>query len=353
LPASCIFLGVQVRLSKDNIFSYLEGRGLIPAGERGTCEAPGEGNINWVQRVRRPGGTSFIVKQARGSLERFPEYQAPPQRLALEAHYYEVTAGFDTEEVRPRVLDFDPEHFVLVLEDLGDASRLDDALSAEQPVAPALSRLARFLGAVHGGTRNNSELGAAFDNAQMQRLHGEHIFTLPYRENDFPLSPFVRRRAQEIWADSSLIATIDACYARFLEPRGALVHADVQPGNLLLQGPRVVLLDAEIAHIGDPAFDVGTLLAHLLLAHFANPALRVSALAGTFFEQYAAAHGADGLPDFRSAARYAGIEILRRTLGAARVAAVSRDEASLAAVELGRALTLSPPDRPEALLTLR
>ena len=90
-----------MRLSKDNIFSYLEGRGLIPAGERGSCEPPGQGNINWVRRVRRPGGASFIVKQARESLERFPEYQAPPERLTLEARYYDVTAAFDAEEVRP------------------------------------------------------------------------------------------------------------------------------------------------------------------------------------------------------------------------------------------------------------
>ena len=213
-----------------------------------------------------------------------------------------------------------------------------------------LERLARFLGSVHGSTRRRDrELADAFENAAMQRLHGDHIFTLPYRENEFPLSEALRTRARQIWGDARLVEAIDASYARFLEPRGALVHGDVQPGNLLLQGERVVLLDAEIAHIGDPAFDVGTLLAHLLLARFERPSLDVPALVTLFSSHYTEAHGTSALPTFRSAARYAGIEVLRRTLGAARAGAVMRDDASLRAVEIGRSLTLTPPDRPEAL----
>jgi 5-methylthioribose kinase len=343
---------VQVRLTNDNLFSYLEARGHLTPDADARCESPGEGNINWVRRVRGSDGASFIVKQARESLERFPEYQAPPQRIVLEARYYEVTAPYDTEQIRPGVLDFDPEHFVLILEDLGEAERLDEALSSGRDTSSALQRLGRFLGAVHGATRDGS-LAGEFENGDMQRLHGAHIFTLPYRENDFPLSPRLRERAREIWADRELVARIDASYDRFLTPRGALVHADVQPGNLLLAKGRLVLLDAEIAHIGDPAFDAGTLLAHLLLAGLARPALDALELSRTFWEHYTAEHGAAGLPAFADVARYAGIEVLRRTLGAARVPAVESDETALAAVSLGRALSLTPPDRPQALLRRR
>jgi 5-methylthioribose kinase len=110
-----------------------------------------------------------------------------------------------------------------------------------------------------------------------------------------------------------------------------------------------VLLDAEIAHIGDPAFGVGTLLAHLLRGGIRNHRVEASLLVCGFWEHYLEEHGPSGLCSFRDAARYAGIEIMRRTIGAARVAAVESDEASLAALSLGRSLSLTPPDRPEAV----
>jgi 5-methylthioribose kinase len=52
------------------------------------------------------------------------------------------------------------------------------------------------------------------------------------------------------------------------------------------------------------------------------------------WQAYAAEAGASG-SDLEYAARYAGIELLRRTLGAARVPAVASDAASLAVVETG------------------
>jgi 5-methylthioribose kinase len=44
----------------------------------------------------------------------------------------------------------------------------------------------------------------------------------------------------------------------------ALVHGDYSPKNILIYGDRFVLLDHEVAHFGDPAFDVGFSLTHLL-----------------------------------------------------------------------------------------
>jgi 5-methylthioribose kinase len=181
-----------------------------------------------MQPVRRSDGGSFIVKQARESLERFPECQAPPARIALEAKYYEVTAPYNTEHVRPGVLDFDPENFVLVLEDLGDAESLDAALASGRDCATSLQRLARFLGAVHGATRDGT-LSQDFSNDAMQRLHGEHIFALPYRENDFPrsrgLERCTARRQLRALPRSERCARSRGCTAWESAPRGRATGA--------------------------------------------------------------------------------------------------------------------------------
>jgi 5-methylthioribose kinase len=181
----------------------------------------------------------------------------------------------------------------------------------------------------------------------MRRLHGDHIFALPLRPNDFPLSPALAARAAALQGDPALVAIADAAYARYLEPRGALVHGDVQAGNVLLapRGPK--LLDAEIAHVGDPAFDLGTLLAHLALPALAagRPARAAPVLEATA-GAYRAAGGEAPLAD---ALRYAGLELLRRTIGAARVAAVERDEAALAVLEGALGWIRRPPADARAL----
>ena len=185
----------------------------------------------------------------------------------------------------------------------------------------------------------------------MQRLHGDHIFTLPYRPNDFPLSPPVAARAKALHADAPLVDRIDAAYTRYLEACIALVHGDVQPTNVLLTPAGPKLLDAEIAHLGDPAFDLGVLIAHLVISAIARGRPEASRGATqSAWSSYADAHGPEHLCAFSDVARYAGIELLRRTLGAARVPAVERDEAALAVIEAGVRLVSAPPETPAALV---
>lgn len=336
----------QIALTEASLPDYLLRVGLVGRGETLRVEPLGDGNINWVRRFRTASG-SRVVKQARPALERFPQYRAPTERIVVEARYYETVAAFDHEGICPRILFFDPEERVLVLEDLGDALRLDAALARGIDVASAAASLGAFLGRVHAGTRG-ADLAARFANDEMRRLHGDHIFLLPFRPNEFPLSPALARRACEVRSDADLVARIDAAYARYLEPRGALVHGDVQAANVMLAASGPKLLDAEIAHVGDPAFDAGQLVAHLLLPSIARgDASSGRRGAAAAWDAYADAVGPSA--SFADAAAYAGIELLRRTLGAARVAAVDRDEAGLAVVDTGLRLVQAPPASPAEL----
>jgi 5-methylthioribose kinase len=335
----------QRLLSDESLPDHLCRLGLAAAGDRIEVEPAGDGNINWVRRATLSGARrrSYVIKQARPALERFPQYQAPTERIVCEARYLETARAFDADCVLPRVLAFDEPNRVLVLEDLGSAERLDAALTRGAATRAPLTRLAAFLGRVHRGTRDDASLVPRFANAAMQRLHGDHIFALPFAPNDFALPPRTAERAAALRADDALRAAAASAYARYLEPRGALVHGDVQAGNILLPAGTVKLLDAEIAHVGDPAFDLGMLLAHRLLPAAAAGRSREAApdLAACW-DAYGAAHGERGLPTLADALRYAGLELLRRTIGAARVAAVASDAAGLGVIDAGLALARSP-----------
>jgi 5-methylthioribose kinase len=177
----------------------------------------------------------------------------------------------------------------------------------------------------------------------MRRLHGDHIFRLPLRPNEFPRPAALEARARALWDDAELVRVADAAYARYLEPSGALVHGDVQAGNVLLAASAPKLLDAEIAHVGDPAFDLGSLLAHLALPAVARGALAAARPAlGAAFGAHRGAHG-PGAPKLEDAVRYAGLELLRRTVGAARVPAATAPDAALALLATAEVWIKRPP----------
>jgi len=353
LHAECVSVSEQLLLAEEQLGEYLVRRGLVPAGTPVEVEPAGDGNINWVRRARAADGRTWIVKQARPALERFPEYRAPTERIVVEHRYFELASKLPEGEICPRILDFDECERVLVMEDLGGAERLDHALArprapdADPRLVEAAAALGRFLGAVHAATASATDLAERFRNDAMRDLHGAHIFELPLRENDFPLPPELHARAERLRADAALVATADRLHARYREPRGALLHGDVQAGNVLLAPAGPKLLDAEIAHVGDPAFDLGMLVAHLRLPTVARGeprgADRAVASAVTAYRERLGGALEVG---FAEAARYAGMEMLRRTIGAARVDCVEEPAAGEAVLAEAVAWLREPPEAP-------
>jgi 5-methylthioribose kinase len=68
----------------------------------------------------------------------------------------------------------------------------------------------------------------------------------------------------------------------------SLVHGDFSPKNALLYRGKLVLLDYEVVHYGDPAFDVGFALTHFLSKanHMIEKSARLTAAAARFWQIY-------------------------------------------------------------------
>jgi len=61
-----------------------------------------------------------------------------------------------------------------------------------------------------------------------------------------------------------------------LKNKLCLVHGDYSPKNVLVKGERPLLIDFEVAHHGDPVFDLAFFLTHLRLKAFHLPSHRDS-----------------------------------------------------------------------------
>jgi aminoglycoside phosphotransferase (APT) family kinase protein len=77
-----------------------------------------------------------------------------------------------------------------------------------------------------------------------------------------------------------LATRLQALVAQTQSNKRTLVHGDVSPKNILIGPNGPVLLDAECAWWGDPAFDLAFCLNHLLLKCLWTPAAQADFLAG-------------------------------------------------------------------------
>jgi aminoglycoside phosphotransferase (APT) family kinase protein len=210
--------------------------------------------------IRLGDGREFAAKRALPQLKVATEWKAP-----LERNHYEVAwlkrAGGIVPGIAPAVLAEDRTHGIALLEYLRpeDYRLWKTELLAGRADPPVAGAVANALGRIHAATLNDAAAAAEFrTDAMFDALR---------------LDPYLRFTASR---HPNLAPSILAVLEATAGTRLALVHGDVSPKNILVskRDGHPVLLDAECAWFGDPAFDAAFCLNHLVLKSVHLPAIR-------------------------------------------------------------------------------
>lgn len=235
-------------LTAETVLAYVVERGLFEDASRLDVEELGGGVSAAVFAVRGE-GKRVVVKQA---LERFrvaDEWLVSPERAVDEAWALELMARIDPGSA-PALLDVDPHLYALTMQEAPPAWRSWKALLLDGEADPAVAwRLGELLATLHSSTAD-VDIGSA-ESFDAQRID-------PYFRT-------VQRR------HPSLAATIGRYVTRLVATERCLVHGDYSPKNVLVGDDGLWVIDWEIVHRGDPAFDVAFLLNHLLLKAIHRP----------------------------------------------------------------------------------
>jgi aminoglycoside phosphotransferase (APT) family kinase protein len=230
------------------IVSFLRGAGLVPRdGVLKLTELTG-GVASDIWKVETTDRV-FVVKRALARLRVAQEWTAPVGRNASEVAWMK-TAGAIVPGAVPRVLAHEPSAGAFAMEYLDPAAfpvwkaelargRVDTEFAAS---------VGRTVAAIHAATAYSEPMARAFAN--------DAVF------HAIRLEPYLEAAAR---AHPALAASLTALSRQTLATKVALVHGDVSPKNILVGARGPVLLDAECAWFGDPAFDVAFCLNHLLL----------------------------------------------------------------------------------------
>lgn len=308
--------------------AYLRARGVLgPEETVARLSRAGEGNMNLTLRVETP-ARSLIVKQSRPWVEKYPQIAAPEERALVEAAFYRAVADFPAVAGRMPGLRFvDADRRVLVLDDLGPVA--DFTPLYRDPAAPAaagaLPALLGWLGALHGAPLRPAD-HPRLANRAMRRLNHEHLFRFPLLPDNGlaldALTPGLQAEADRLKADPAYVSAVEALGARYLEDGPALLHGDFFPGSWVRAGGDVYVIDPEFGFFGPPEFDLGVLLAHLLLARVPGPGSGAGSEGAS--EDDDVLRLLEGYPslarmDRRLVQGFAGVEIMRRLVGVAQL----------------------------------
>jgi tRNA A-37 threonylcarbamoyl transferase component Bud32 len=230
------------------VLEFLHERRLLRIGEWANLTPLTGGVSSDLWKVDLPNET-VCVKGALAQLRVAHEWHAPISRNEVERDWLAFAAAVCPGGV-PRVIDHDPKAGLFAMEFLPPerypvwkAQLLDgrvDATTARQ--------VGDLVGRLHAASSSDPDCAVRFaTDASFDALRIE-----PYLHVTAEAHPDLRARLIELAGTTA-------------RTHFAVVHGDVSPKNILIGPDGPVLIDAECAWFGDPAFDIAFCLNHLLL----------------------------------------------------------------------------------------
>lgn len=232
-------------LDESSVIPYLTQRNLLTGNA--TVEVL-TGGVSCVVLAVASDEREIVVKQALPELKTKAKWVADQRRAIVEADAMQVYHSITPENV-PELLDCDEENFTLTMSRLPHSCTNWKIDLLEGRIHPEMGqRLGRVLAAWHNATAGDLAIKAKF-------MEGELFEQLR-------VSPFYRAVSEK---NPNLQPVINELINEITSEKIALVHGDFSPKNILAtadQSP--VVLDFEVAHTGNPVFDLAFLSAHLL-----------------------------------------------------------------------------------------
>jgi 5-methylthioribose kinase len=233
----------------DALLAYLRRSGHIAADERPAITNLGGGVSNRTVLVERPNGESWVLKQALKKLRVAVEWYSSPERIHREALGMRWLARLAPPGSITRLIFEDHGNHILAMEAVPQPHQnWKITLLTGRLETSHVEQFGRLLGIIHRAAYTHRDQIAADFN---DRSFFESLRIEPYYVYTWTQIPETAR-------------FYDSLIAETRARRLTLVHGDYSPKNILVYQGRLVLLDHEVIHFGDPAFDLGFSLAHLL-----------------------------------------------------------------------------------------
>jgi len=252
---------------------YLREKQHIYAGEIAAIKRLEGGVSNRTVWVQRQDGESWVVKQALEKLRVAVDWFSSPARIHREALGLREVAQLLPNGATPAFLFEDWENHLLAMSAIPHPHQNWKTMLLQGELqVDHIQQFAKMLGQIHRVSADKSQT--------LAEQFADRSFFEALR-----LEPYYAYTATQVPAATQFFEHLIAETRR---RRYCVVHGDYSPKNVLIHREQLVLLDYEVIHWGDPAFDLGFSLTHLLskahhLSHIRQEFMAASIL---YWESY-------------------------------------------------------------------
>ncbi|MBQ7653654.1 MAG: phosphotransferase [Clostridia bacterium] len=237
----------------------------------------GDGNINRVFRVEddETDCPPIVVKYAPESAVILPTIILSRDRGRREGKYLLLASEYAKGMV-PKVYFYDEKRYMLFIEDLGNVHTLSEALTDGDFESFDAEKMAGFTAdtcfptSVYSQTRAAQAFDGDFDFHDLCNLTKELVFEQPYysHENNHFSKENASFIEKNIYSNYPLKQRAEELKNDFLNNHEAVIHGDLHAASVFSIDKKNVVFDGEFTYCGPIAFDLGNVLAHLLMTYF-------------------------------------------------------------------------------------
>ena len=271
-------------LTAENIAAYLashpEISSVIDAGSIVDLKEVGDGNLNLVFIVKDKQGKGIVLKQSLPYVRLVgPSWPMSPDRARIE---YETTMihSVAAKHLVPEIYFYDPERYIIAMEDLSDHKVWRTALNLGEQHFGAAEAIGEYIARVLFAT---SIFGAGAEahykgiaraiNPELCLITEDLVFTEPY----FPADrnsylPENKADAEAIINDKQMALEIGQLKYKFMTSAEALLHGDLHTGSVMVKSDAsgkaisTRAFDSEFSFYGPIGFDIGACFANFYIA---------------------------------------------------------------------------------------
>ena len=259
-------------LDCDEVISYVKEKNLFQGNANLTVKEIGDGNINYIFKVENKiDGKSIVLKQA-DKLLRSSGRPLDLARSKIEANILRIENNLAPHFV-PEIYFYDEIMCVLAMEDISEYKNLRTELVAGKIFPNFADNISEFLSRTLLLTTDlfmdkfeKKKNVKEFINPELCDISECLVFTEPYDNNK---NRNIITTGNEEFVENMLYKNEDLHFAilklreKFMNYSQSLIHGDLHSGSIFINEKGIKIIDPEFSFYGPMAYDIGNVIGNL------------------------------------------------------------------------------------------